>query len=104
MGLYDNGASFQGSSLYVNNGNVVSNLNASKLQGKTPSDFINKDGETGLTQSGKIIGLNGVTMNASSSVMNFSGNINLDTTSEIKLGNLIIKSSDSGYGILIGTN
>ena len=87
---WTNGASFQGGALNVTNTSQVSNLNASMLQGKVPADFLQI--KSGITQD-----INGN--------ISFSSNkmITLDTTSKIRIGNLVIQSSDSGNGILIGT-
>lgn len=89
MAIYDNGASFHGGALKVTDTSQVSNLNVSMLQGKVPTDFVQI--KTGITQD----------INGNISFVNKI--ITLDTTSKIKIGNLVIQSSDSGNGILIGT-
>ena len=93
--VYSSGASFQGGAVKVTDQSVVSNLNVSKLQGKEPVDFI-KTTNFGLSQSTGIIGATGVTVSSVGVTKNY------DTTSIIKIGNVIIKSSDNGNGILVG--
>lgn len=93
-GIYDNGASFRsGGKLYVTDPNKVDNLNAEKLQDETPESFVKTSsavhGASGISQSGNSLSMTGET-------------IVLDTSSQIKIGNIIIKSSDNGNGILIG--
>lgn len=102
---YTNGASFQRDKLVVTNTGVVGNLNASYLQGKTPSDFVQVGNGFGITQSSTgVIGVTGVTTNVNSSTTNITNSIvNIDTGSAIKIGNLLIQSSSNGDGILIGT-
>ena len=102
---YTNGASFQGGSLKVTDTVKVENLNASYLQGKVPSNFLQLGNDFGVTQNAKVLGATGVTANLSSSAANIINNssVNLDESSEIKIGNLLIKSSSDGFGILIGT-
>lgn len=95
--IYASGASFQqGGILTVTDTNVVKNLNASQVQGKEPKDFIQIGSSYGLSQTGKTIEATGV------NVSNASTSIDFDANSTIKIGNVIIKSSDSGNGILIG--
>ena len=94
MALYDNGASLRsGGKLYVTDPSKVENLNADKLRGETPDSFIKTSnaaqGGSGISQSGNQLNMTGE-------------NITLDLTSQIKIGNIIIKSSDNGNGILIG--
>ena len=96
-GIYENGSVLtQGGGLQVTSTNVVKNLNASQVQGKEPKDFIQTGNDYVLSQDAKTIEAAGV------SVSNASTSINFDTNSTIKIGNVIIKSSDSGNGILIG--
>jgi len=87
--IYDNGASFQGGTLKVTNSQVVDNLNADKLHGLDDNDFFRVGSNYGTNQSGKTTTMTGVTHI-------------YDTTSEIKIGNIIIKPSDNGNGILVG--
>lgn len=96
--IYNNGASFQNENtpgkLYVTDRSMVSNLNAELFQNKEPADFLCIDKSSsastyGIKQSGKTITMAGET-------------INLDSNSEIRIGNLVIKSADGGNGILIG--
>ena len=96
--IYNNGASFQNENntpgkLYVTDRSMVSNLNAELFQNKEPADFLCIDKSSsatyGIKQSGKTITMTGET-------------INLDNSSEIRIGNLVIKSADGGNGILIG--
>lgn len=97
MALYDNGASFQTvdskGKLYVKDRGMVENLNSEMLDGTHKADFLKQgtvDGVNyGISQNGKSLSLSAVTTT-------------MDTTSQIKLGNIIIKSSDNGNGILIG--
>lgn len=97
MSIYDSGAAFlQGGKLQVTDKNEVDNLNAHQLQGKEPKDFIQTGSVFGLTQSGKTATAAGVT------VSNTSVNYNFDANSTIKIGNVVIKSSNGGNGILIG--
>ena len=101
---YTGGASFQGGALKVTDTNVVNNLNVSKLQGKQPTDFIGTDnnvptgttGTFGLKQNGKTINVNNVSVGNTGVICSF------DNTSKIKIGNIIIQSSDNNKGILIG--
>ena len=95
--IYENGSVLtQGGGLQVTDTKVVKNLNASQVQGKEPKDFIQIGSDYGLSQTDKTIEITGV------SVSNTSTSINFDANSAIKIGNVIIKSSDSGNGILIG--
>ena len=94
MGLYDNGASFRGNGrLYVTDQNKVENLNADSLHGEIPESFVKTSsavsGASGISQSGNTLDMVGET-------------IVFDKTSQIKIGNIIIKSSDNGNGILVG--
>lgn len=94
--VYSSGASFQGGALKVTDQGKVENLNASKLEGRGANDFI-KTTNFGLSQStGGVIGATGVTVSSVGVTKNY------DTTSTIKIGNVIIKSSDNGNGILVG--
>ena len=91
--VYNNGASFQVGALKVTDRNKVVNLNAEMLDGTHKTDFL-KQGTVdnvnyGISQNGKTLSMSGET-------------INLDTASQIKIGNIIIKSSNNGNGILIG--
>ena len=97
MALYDNGASFQiqndKGKLYVTDRGKVVNLNAEMLDGTHKTDFL-KQGtvdnvDYGISQNGKTLNITGVSAT-------------MDENSQIKLGNITIKSSDNGNGILIG--
>ena len=106
---YTGGASFQGDKLVVTNTGVVGNLNASFLQGKVPTDFLQLGNNFGITQTAagntKGVNVTGVVTNLSSSATHVqNSSIDFDANSEIKIGNLIIKSSNGGNGILVGIN
>ncbi len=92
--VYENGASFQSGSLKVTDTGIVSNLNVEKLQNETPASFIKTSsaasGASGISQSG-----NNLTFN--NEVVQLTG-----AGSKIKIGNLTIKASSDGNGILIG--
>ena len=88
MAIYDNGASFQGGALNVTSANKVTNLNASMLNSKTSDDFLQVKG--------------GITQNNDGDI-SFAGRKTIfNTDAEIRIGNVVIKSSDNGNGILIG--
>lgn len=96
--IYNNGASFQNENtpgkLYVTDRDMVDNLNAELFQYKEPADFLcidktPSDSTYGIKQSGKTITMTGET-------------VKLDSSSEIRIGYLVIKSADGGNGILIG--
>lgn len=89
MAVYDNGASFRVGKLYVSSTEQVDNLNAEKLCGKGPGDFIQTGDNFGISQSGKALSMSGET-------------VALDATSKIKIGNIFIQSCENGNGILIG--
>ena len=97
---YTNGAVLaNGGSLKVTDANRVENLNSSLLQGRDPSDFLQIGSDfvnSGITQNGANITANSV------NVSNTGVTYIFDTGSTIKIGNVIIKSSDSGNGILVG--
>ena len=91
--VYASGAAFQTENnkgkLYVTDQGVVENLNAAMLGGASRAAFVEQGPTKGITQNDKTLTMSGET-------------INLDTASQIKIGNVIIKSSDNGNGILIG--
>ena len=92
--VYSSGASFQGGALKVTDAQKVDNLNAEKLQGETPDSFIKTasaaSSASGISQSG-----NNLTM--SDEIVQFTG-----SGSKVKFGNIVIKASSDGDGILIG--
>ena len=97
MALYDNGASFETvdskGKLYVKDRGMVDNLNAEMLDGTHKSDFL-KQGTVdsvnyGIQQTGKTLSATGVSLV-------------FDETSQFKLGNIVIKPSNGGRGVLIG--
>lgn len=94
--VYDKGAAFLQGKLKVTDASQVENLNASALQGKQPKDFLQLGTTFGITQSNKSTALSGVTVTQN------SVNVVADTNSIFKIGNVVIKSSDNGNGILIG--
>ena len=94
---YTNGAVLaSGGRLQVTDQNQVENLNASRLQGKVPTDFVNVGSSYGITQNGKNVAASSVT------VANTGVTYTFDVNSTIKIGNVVIKSSDEGKGILVG--
>lgn len=88
MAIYDNGASFQGGSLNVTSTNKVTNLNASMLNSITSDGFLQRKG--------------GITQNNDGDISFAGRKAIFNTSAEIRIGNVIIKSSDNGNGILIG--
>ena len=77
--------------LQVTSTQQVDNLNASFLQGKVPSDFIQNvaSGSTGMHQDDAS---NLTVKNETIKLVN----------SAIKIGNIILRSADNGDGLLIG--
>lgn len=96
---YTNGAVLSnGGRLQVTDQGKVDNLNAEKLQGRTPGGFIQTNNgfvTTGLTQDGTGIAASGITVNNTNVRQTF------DEDSVIKIGNTVVKASNNG-GILIG--
>lgn len=83
----------QKGSISVTDRSPVANLNAEMLEGAHKTDFV-KQGtvdsvDYGIVQEGKSISMTGES-------------IALDVTSKLKVGNIVIKPSDNGNGILIG--
>ena len=96
-GVFESGSNFYQvngeGSLKVTDRNEVANLNAEMLQGIHKTDIL-KQGTVdnvnyGISQNGKTLDMSGE-------------EINLDTNSQIKIGNIVIKSSPNGNGILVG--
>lgn len=92
--VYSSGASFQKGALKVTDTGVVENLNAKRLQGKEPADFVKTTG-FGITQNTGAIEVNNLTISKTGVSEIF------DSSSQIKIGNVVIKASDNN-GILIG--
>lgn len=92
--VYSTGASFQGGALKVTDAGKVDNLNAEKLQGKEPVDFVKTTG-FGITQNTGSIGVSGLNISNTGVIETF------DKNSQIKIGNVIIKATDNS-GIIIG--
>ena len=98
-GIYDNGAHLNSSgALLVSSNELVQNLNADYLHGTQPKDFVRADFSSsdasaassanfwGIEQKGKTINLSGVKIVA-------------DSTSQFKLGNIVIASATDGEGV-----
>ncbi len=119
--IYTNGAALYNENgvgkLAVKTTQEVENLNSEFLQGKHASDFLGVGEGYGITQSGKTMNLTGTTENKNNVTENVEGGTKdehnvtetlrgltkvFDTASVIKIGNLVIKSSDNGNGILVG--
>ena len=96
--VYSSGAAFYTANnigkLKTTSREKVDNLNAELLQGETPSSFIKTSsaasGASRITQ-----GTNTLTFN--NEVVQFTG-----ADAKIKIGNVVIKSSADGNGILVG--
>lgn len=122
--VYSSGAAFYNESgegkVYVSSRDEVTNLNSELLQGKHAVDFLRVGARYGVSQdenTPKVIGFTGVTHNKTDVIENDINGIKtktgvtetesscvhiLDAASTIKIGNLVIKSSNGGNGLLIG--
>lgn len=122
--IYNNGAVLYNDNgvgkLALNSRDQVNNLNAELLQGKHANDFLSIGEDYGIIQDDsdpknlEFVGITHVKNNVTENETNSTKTKNrvteneincthvFDTTSVIKIGNLVIKSSDNGNGILIG--
>lgn len=122
--IYSSGAAFYNENgvgkIYVPTTQEVSNLNSELLQGRHAVDFLRVGDKYGVSQNEdtpRVIGFTGVTCNKANVTESDINSIKtktrvteteascahiLDTASIIKIGNLVIKSSDNGDGLLIG--
>ena len=90
---WTNGASLRneqyGGRLYITDSQPVEHLNADMLDGAHRANLLEQGSDFGITQTGKTLSMAGEI-------------VSLDAASQIKIGNVVIKSSDNGNGILFG--